>query len=218
MATVLGTIRGSILRPTVPESTSSRRHAHISRAATNATQQTDSALRKNPSLYATEAAPKEHNGENLPLSPGLKFNPLPVKHKPEVLAPAGGWPQLHAAVENGADAVYFGVGELNARARASNFSSEELGDVMQYVHERGVKGYLVLNVLIFTDELELLAQRAQQAYAAGVDAVIVQDMGAVEIINKAAPGLAVHGSTQMTITSAEGAAFAATVSEIIGSK
>jgi collagenase-like PrtC family protease len=131
-----------------------------------------------------------------------------VKHRPEVLAPAGGWPQLTAAVENGADAVYFGVGDLNARARAANFTAEELPQVMEYLHERGVKGYLVLNVLIFDDELEILAEKAQHAAKSGVDAVIVQDIGAVEIIQKAAPGLAVHGSTQMTITSAEGAAFA----------
>jgi U32 family peptidase len=79
---------------------------------------------------------------------------------------------------------------------------------MEYLHTRGVKGYLVLNVLIFDDELEILAEKAQHAARSGVDAVIVQDIGAVEIIQKAAPGLAIHGSTQMTITSAEGAAFA----------
>jgi collagenase-like PrtC family protease len=68
-------------------------------------------------------------------------------HKPEVLAPAGGWPQLKAAVENGADAVYFGLTAFNARARAANFEAEELPVVMGYLHDRGAKGYLVLNVL-----------------------------------------------------------------------
>lgn len=229
MSTLLGTARGLSLRPNPPEPTPTRRKSHIVRAGTDAGPQSGAALRKNPSLYAAPEAPLQNNNSSdssasstnvvstldtaseLKISSGLKFTPVPIKHKPEVLAPAGGWPQLQAAVENGADAVYFGVGELNARARASNFSSEELPTVMQYLHERGVKGYLVLNVLVFDDELELLAQRAQEAYAAGVDAVIVQDIGAVEVIGKAAPGLAVHGSTQMTITSAQGAAFAKTV-------
>jgi len=69
--------------------------------------------------------------------------------KPEVLAPAGGWPQLRAAVENGADAVYFGLaGGFNARARAANFEDHELAEVLAYLHERGVKGFVTLNVLV----------------------------------------------------------------------
>lgn len=131
-----------------------------------------------------------------------------VWRKPEVLAPAGGWPQLIAAVENGADAVYFGVTDFNARARADNFTSEELPDVMQYLHERNVKGYLVLNVLVFDDELKSLARRAQAARNSSVDAVIVQDIGVVEVIRKVAPGLSVHGSTQMTVTSADSLSYA----------
>ena len=69
------------------------------------------------------------------------------RHRPEVLAPAGGWAQLRAAVENGADAVYFGLSDFNARARAANFEPSELPEVMQYLHERGTKGYVVVNVL-----------------------------------------------------------------------
>ena len=175
--------------------------------------------RKNPELYAggveapSAAAAQEHAGPH-DLSADAQSSSatalhLPLLRKPEVLAPAGGWPQLRAAVECGADAVYFGVTDLNARARASNFTPEELPEVMTYLHQRGAKGYIVLNVLVFDSELATLAQRAQQAAAAGVDAVIVQDVGAVELIRAAAPGLPVHGSTQMTITSAEGAAFAA---------
>ena len=74
--------------------------------------------------------------------------------KPEVLAPAGGWPQLRAAVANGADACYFGLQEgFNARARASNFAIDELAEVMTYLHERGMKGYLVINILVFDEEM-----------------------------------------------------------------
>ena len=189
--------------------------------------------------------------------------------KPEVLAPVGGWPQLRAAVENGADAVYFGLTDFSARgewqgrggwrgveqerlggrkgegqekaaarskscggggsggggtahhhqrqrhqptalslphcrprppppaARAANFTPEELPEVMSYLRARGVKGYVALNVLIFDEELPALEARARQIAAAGVDAVIVQDVGAVALLRRAAPALPVHGSTQM---------------------
>lgn len=93
---------------------------------------------------------------------------------PEVLAPAGGWPQLQAAVQNGADAVYFGVEAFNARARAANFSVQELPDVLDYLHHRGVKGYVALNVLIFDEELETLQKLVRDVARAGADAVIVQ--------------------------------------------
>ncbi|KAF5827037.1 peptidase family U32-domain-containing protein [Dunaliella salina] len=129
--------------------------------------------------------------------------------KPEILAPAGGWPQVKAACENGADAVYFGTPDFNARARASNFEASELRELMTYLHARGVKGYVALNILIFDEELEALEQRIREVAAAGVDALIVQDLGAVELIRRVAPGLPIHGSTQMSITSAQGAQFAA---------
>lgn len=188
------------------------RRASCTFRASSVPSESTSPHRKNPGLYSPSTTTEPHAPTSTTTidkpNPHLNFTPLHVKHRPEVLAPAGGWPQLTAAVENGADAVYFGVGNLNARARASNFTPEELPQVMEYLHTRGLKGYLVLNVLIFDDELEILAEKAQHAARSGVDAVIVQDIGAVEIIQKAAPGLAIHGSTQMTITSAEGAAFA----------
>lgn len=169
--------------------------------------------RKNPGLYSSLAPPPPEPAAaptSQPASPA--YSPTaPPSRRPEVLAPAGGWPQLRAAVENGADAVYFGVSTFNARARAANFSAEELPAVMAYLHERGAKGYLVLNVLVFDGELTAVAQLSQRAAAAGVDALIVQDVGVVELVRAVAPGLPVHGSTQMTITSAEGAAFAAEV-------
>lgn len=132
-----------------------------------------------------------------------------VVQKPEVLAPAGGWPQLKAAVANGADAVYFGLQDgFNARARANNFAADELDAVMSYLHERGVRGYVAVNVLVFDNELEKLALLAKKMATSGVDALIVQDVGAIELIRKVAPNLPIHGSTQMSITDAKGASFA----------
>ena len=127
----------------------------------------------------------------------------------EVLAPAGGWPQLRAAVQAGADAVYFGTDAFNARARAANFSMEEVPEVMRYLRQSGVRGYVAMNVLLFDDELAEAEARTRALAAAGVDAIIVQDIGAVKLMRSSAPGLPLHGSTQMSVTSAEGAQFAA---------
>ena len=128
--------------------------------------------------------------------------------KPEVLAPAGGWPQLKAAVANGADAVYFGLQEgFNARARASNFAIDEVKGLMEYLHDRDVKGYVVVNILVFDEELEKLRPLLAKLAEAGVDALIMQDVGAASIVRKMSD-LPVHGSTQMSITDANGAKFA----------
>ncbi|MFM7651755.1 MAG: DUF3656 domain-containing protein, partial [Vulcanococcus sp.] len=128
---------------------------------------------------------------------------------PELLAPAGCWASLRAAVANGADAVYFGVESFNARLRAENFSRRDLPEVMAWLHGRGVKGFLTLNVLVFADELERAAELLRQAEAAGVDALIVQDIGLALLARAITPRLALHGSTQMSITSAAGVAMAA---------
>ncbi len=127
---------------------------------------------------------------------------------PELLAPAGHWEALRAAVANGADAVYFGVDVFNARMRAANFTRQELPELMAWLHERGVKGYLTLNVLVFSAELPEAAALILEAAAAGVDALIVQDVGLARLSRLLAPGLAVHASTQMSITSAAGVAQA----------
>ncbi len=127
---------------------------------------------------------------------------------PELLAPAGHWEALRAAVANGADAVYFGVDAFNARMRAANFSRQELPELMAWLHERGVKGYLTLNVLVFSDELPEAGALILEAAAAGVDALIVQDVGLARLSRLLAPDLAVHASTQMSITSAAGVAQA----------
>ena len=127
---------------------------------------------------------------------------------PELLAPAGDWDCLRAAVANGADAVYFGMPRFNARMRADNFRNEELGEVVSFLHSHGVKAHVALNVLIFPDELEIAADELRALHAAGVDAVIIQDVGLAEIARQMFPALRVHASTQMTITSPEGVRFA----------
>ena len=123
---------------------------------------------------------------------------------PELLAPAGDRECLRAAVENGADAVYFGLNcGFNARARATNIEPDELADVMAGLHHRGVKGYVTLNTLAFTDELPELERLIRRIAVADVDAVLVQDLGLVRLIRAICPDLPIHASTQMTLTSAE---------------
>ncbi len=123
---------------------------------------------------------------------------------PELLAPAGNWECIHAAIENGADAVYFGLESgFNARARAVNFSLDDLPSLMQLLHRRGLVGFVTLNTLIFTDELAQFERHVADIAAAGVDAVLVQDLGAVRLIHEICPELSVHASTQMTMVSAE---------------
>ena len=128
--------------------------------------------------------------------------------KPEVLAPAGGWECAKAAVENGADAIYFGVGRFNARVRADNFVADDLPKLMKFLHRRGVRGYVTFNTLIFSNELEEAEKELRKIIASGVDAAIVQDVGIVRLIRKISPDFPVHASTQMTVSSAAGVRFA----------
>ncbi len=127
---------------------------------------------------------------------------------PELLAPAGDWDCLRAAVANGADAVYFGLPRFNARMRAENFSEDDLPKVVAFLHHHGVKAYVALNVLIFTDELPDAVAELRLLNDTGVDAVIIQDVGLAEISRRLFPALRVHASTQMTVTSPEGVRFA----------
>ncbi len=129
-------------------------------------------------------------------------------HTPELLAPAGNWDCAIAAVENGADAIYFGLDKFNARMRSQNFTEADLPELMAYLHRRGVKGYVTLNTLIFTSELVAVEQYLRSIIAAGVDAAIVQDVGLCRLIRQLSPDFPIHGSTQMTITSAAGVEFA----------
>ncbi len=123
---------------------------------------------------------------------------------PELLAPAGDWEALRAAVANGADAVYFGLEDFNARRRAANFQRAELPDVVAYLHDRNVRGYVTLNTLVFPDELPRAAEFLGTIADAGTDAVIIQDLGLVRLIRRLVPTLPIHASTQMTQTEAEG--------------
>lgn len=127
--------------------------------------------------------------------------------KPELLSPAGHWPQLRAAIEAGADAVYFGLNHFTARAKVG-FSLAELPEAMDELHERGVKGFVTLNTLVFDHEIDEAAKGIEAIAAAGCDAVLVQDVGVAGLVRSVAPGLDLHGSTQMSITSAEGAELA----------
>lgn len=125
----------------------------------------------------------------------------------ELLAPAGDWECMRAAVANGADAVFFGVEKFNARARANNFRSEELPEIMAFLHSYGVKGFLTFNILVFENELADAKELIDACVDAGVDAVIVQDLGLVKMIREISPDFPIHGSTQMTITSPEAVEF-----------
>ena len=127
---------------------------------------------------------------------------------PELLAPAGNWDCAKAAIENGADAIYFGLDRFNARMRADNFTQADLPELMAELHRRGVKGYLTLNTLIFTAELPQIEAYLRRVLAAGVDAAIVQDVGLCQLIRHLSPDFPIHASTQMTVTSAAGVAFA----------
>lgn len=127
---------------------------------------------------------------------------------PELLAPAGDWDCVRAAVANGADAVYFGLPRFNARLRAENFSETELPEVVAFCHRHGVKAYVVFNTLVFTAELDDATEYLRLLNRAGVDALIVQDVGLVRLAREITPALPIHASTQMTVTSPEGAGFA----------
>src|SRR5215469_17035688 len=126
---------------------------------------------------------------------------------PELLAPAGDWECARAAVENGADAIYFGLERFNARMRAQNFTEADLPRLMEFLHRRGVKGYVTFNTLVFENELKEAEQYARTMIAAGVDAAIVQDVGVCRLIRKLSPDFPIHVSTQMTITSEAGVEF-----------
>ncbi len=130
---------------------------------------------------------------------------------PELLAPAGNWDCARAAVAAGADAIYFGLPKFNARLRADNFIEQDLEELMEYLHRYGVKGFVAMNTLIFTSELKAAEDQLRRIAAAGVDALIIQDLGLAKLAREVAPNVELHASTQMTITSPEGLAFVETL-------
>ena len=121
--------------------------------------------------------------------------------KPEILAPVGSSEMLSAAVRAGADAVYLGLNEFNARRNAQNFSLDSLGEAVKYCHIRGVKVYLTLNIMLSDKELERAVELTIAAARLGVDGVITADVGYARQIKKRVPSLAIHASTQMSVHS-----------------
>ncbi|WP_411825530.1 DUF3656 domain-containing U32 family peptidase [Luteolibacter sp. AS25] len=130
---------------------------------------------------------------------------------PELLSPAGNWDCARAAVAAGANAIYFGLPKFNARLRADNFSEEDLPELMDYLHKHGVKGFIAMNTLIFTGEIEAAEEQLRIVGAAGVDALIIQDIGLAKMAREIIPQVELHASTQMTITSPEGLSFLETI-------
>src|SRR5699024_9789853 len=125
--------------------------------------------------------------------------------RPEILAPAGNIQMLSAAVLSGADAVYLGLTGFNARRTAGNFTPEELRRAVSFCHARGVRVHVTLNTLVFAGELAGLADAVRAVAEAGADAVIADDLAVAVMVKQIAPGLALHGSTQMSIHTPEGA-------------
>lgn len=134
--------------------------------------------------------------------------PEAADRQPELLSPAGNWDCARAAVANGADAIFFGLPKFNARLRADNFTEEDLPELMEFLHAHGVRGFVTMNTLIFTRELKAAEEQLKLLEQCGVDAIIVQDLGLARLARHVAPGLEIHASTQMTITSPEGLQFA----------
>lgn len=142
------------------------------------------------------------------MSASLPSSAVGTLPRPEILAPAGDWECARAAVENGADAIYFGLERFNARMRAKNFTQADLPALMAFLHHRGVRGYVTFNTLVFADELAAAEEYLRTIIRAGVDAAIVQDIGICRLIRRLSPDFPIHTSTQMTITSPAGVEFA----------
>ncbi|HEV7559865.1 MAG TPA: peptidase U32 family protein, partial [Kofleriaceae bacterium] len=124
--------------------------------------------------------------------------------RPEILAPAGDRDALAAALAAGADAVYLGLDDgFNARARAVNFPSDGLAEIVAWVHRAGARVYVTVNTLVFEPELPIVEELLRRIAAAGVDAIIVQDPAVARIAGALCPELEIHASTQMTLSSPE---------------
>lgn len=128
-----------------------------------------------------------------------------MKNEIELLSPVGDFECLKAAVQNNADAVYFGADLFSARASAKNFNLEELEQAIKYCKIRGVKTNLTLNILIKNNEISDAFELAKKAYEFGIDAIIVQDLGLAKQLITAFPDLPIHGSTQMSVHNLQGA-------------
>ena len=132
-----------------------------------------------------------------------------MQHDIELLAPAGSAVALRAAVRGGADAVYLGLDSFNARRGADNFTLQTLADACRYAHLRGVRVYVALNTMVLPSELPRALETARQAYRAGADAFIVQDIGVASELARTLPDARLHVSTQMNTHNAAGVEAAA---------
>ena len=130
-------------------------------------------------------------------------------HDVELLAPAGNAAALHAAVRGGADAVYLGLDSFNARRGADNFTMETFAEACDYAHLRGVSVYVTFNTTVLPSELTRALETIRQAYRAGADAFIVQDIGVAAEVSRALPEARLHISTQMNTHNAAGIEAAA---------
>ena len=134
--------------------------------------------------------------------------------KLEIMAPAGSFECLAAAIQGGADSVYFGVGNLNMRSRsAANFAPEDLAEVVRRCHEAGVKAYLTLNITLYPGDMDDMRQTLVAAREAGVDAVIASDMACIQVCREL--GLEVHISTQLSISNVEALRFYAAFADVV---
>lgn len=124
---------------------------------------------------------------------------------PELLAPAGGWPQLHAALAFGADAVYLASERFGMRARATNFALEDIPAAVAEAHAAGAKVHVTCNILMHDDDIAALPEYFRALDAAGVDAFIIADMGAAAVARRVAPRVAIHVSTQASVANAAAA-------------
>jgi len=136
------------------------------------------------------------------------------KKELEIMAPAGSFECLNAAIQGGADSVYFGVGDLNMRSRsASNFAPEDLAEVVRICRENGVKAYMTLNITLYQTDLEAMRKALDAAKQAGVDAIIASDMAAISYCLQI--GLEVHISTQLSISNVESLRFYAQFADVV---
>ena len=132
----------------------------------------------------------------------------------EIMAPAGNFECLHAAIQGGADSVYFGVGQLNMRSHsANNFAPEDLEEVVRICNEAGVKSYLTLNIVLYQEDLEAMREALDAAKKAGVSAIIASDMAAISYCRSI--GLEVHISTQLSISNVESLRFYAQFADVV---
>lgn len=125
--------------------------------------------------------------------------------KIEILAPAGNLDSLLAGIHSGADAVYFGYGELNARRNAKNFDEQSLAEASRLCKERGVKMHMTVNTMVYDREYDEVLRTLEIACKYGIDALIVQDLGVAKIVREAAPEMKMHASTQLTVHNVSGA-------------